>query len=64
MARLEYLFAAYTVIWVLMFLYVRVLARRNQRLEQELEELRARLGTGEPRGGATPRAAEESESAG
>ena len=41
--RLEYLFAAYTAIWVLMFLYIRILARRNQRLDKELEELRALL---------------------
>jgi CcmD family protein len=39
--RLEYLFAAYTAIWILVYLYVRVLARRNQRLGEEIEELRA-----------------------
>jgi len=38
--RLEYLFAAYTGVWILIFLYVRVLSRRNQRLEREIEELR------------------------
>jgi CcmD family protein len=43
MARLEYLFAAYSAIFVLIFLYVRVLARRNQRLEKEIEELKALL---------------------
>ena len=42
-SRLDYLFAAYTAIWVLMYLYIRVLARRNQRLEKEIEELRALL---------------------
>lgn len=41
MARLEYLFAAYTAIWILIYLYVRVLSRRNQRLEKEIDELRA-----------------------
>ena len=39
--RFEYLFAAYTAIWVLIFLYVRTLARRNERLEKEIDELRA-----------------------
>lgn len=43
MARLEYLFAAYTAIWILMYLYIRVLARRNQRLEKELTEIKALL---------------------
>lgn len=43
MVRLEYLFAAYSAIFVLIFLYVRVLARRNQRLEKEIEELKALL---------------------
>ena len=38
--RLEYLFAAYTAIWILIFLYVRVLAKRNQTLEKEIDELR------------------------
>lgn len=38
--RLEYLFAAYTAIWILIFLYVRVLSKRNQSLEREIEELR------------------------
>ena len=42
--RLEYLFAAYTAIWILMFVYIRVLARRNQRLEKEIEELRTLIG--------------------
>lgn len=41
MARLEYLFAAYTAIWILIYVYVRMLSRRNQRLEREIEELRA-----------------------
>lgn len=43
MVRLEYLFAAYSAIFILIFLYVRVLARRNQRLEKEIEELKALL---------------------
>jgi CcmD family protein len=40
MPRLEYLFAAYTAVWILIYLYVRVLARRNERLEKDIEELR------------------------
>ena len=41
MSRLDYLFAAYTGIWILLFLYIRVLARRNRSLENEIEELRS-----------------------
>ena len=43
-ALAEYLFAAYTAIWILMFVYLRVLARRNQRLEKEIEELHILIG--------------------
>jgi len=41
MSRLSFLFAAYTAVWVLLFFYIHVLSRRNQRLEKEIEELRA-----------------------
>lgn len=41
MERLGYLFAAYMAIWTLVFLYIRVLARRNQKLEREIDELKA-----------------------
>jgi CcmD family protein len=42
--RLEYLFAAYTAIFILLFLYIRILARRNQRLEREIDDLKEMLG--------------------
>ena len=40
MKNLDFLFAAYTAVWVLLFLYVLVLSRRNRSLEREIEELR------------------------
>jgi CcmD family protein len=43
MTNLNFLFAAYTAVWVLLFLYVLVLSRRNRTLEKEIEELRALL---------------------
>ena len=43
MENLNFLFAAYTVIWVGLFLYLHVLARRNRSLEKEIEELRTLL---------------------
>lgn len=46
MANLNYLFAAYTAVWVLLFLYVMVLSRRNRALEKEIEELRELLQRG------------------
>ena len=43
MDNLGFLFAAYTVVWVLLFVYVTVLSRRNRALEREIDELRALL---------------------
>ena len=43
MTNLNFLFAAYTAVWVLLFLYIHVLARRNRALEKEIEELRELL---------------------
>ncbi len=43
MSNLGFLFAAYTAVWVLLFLYVLVLARRNRALEKEIEDLRELL---------------------
>ena len=40
MNNLGFLFAAYTVVWVLLFLYILALSRRNRALERELDELR------------------------
>jgi CcmD family protein len=43
MANLNFLFAAYTAIWILLFLYLFSLARRNRSLAKEIEELRELL---------------------
>lgn len=38
--NLEFLFAAYAVVWVGVLVYVTALARRSRNLEREIEELR------------------------
>lgn len=43
MANLNFLFAAYTAVWIMLFLYILVLSRRNRSLEKEIEELRELL---------------------
>ncbi len=43
MENLNFLFAAYAAVWVLLFVYVVVLSRRNRALEREIEELRQLL---------------------
>lgn len=43
MENLNYLFAAYTAVWGLLFLYVMTLSRRNRALEREITELRELL---------------------
>lgn len=43
MTNLGFLFAAYTAVWVLLFLYVVMLSRRNRALGKEIEELRQLL---------------------
>ena len=43
MNNLVFLFAAYTVVWMLLFLYIVALSRRNRALEKEIEELRELL---------------------
>jgi CcmD family protein len=43
MDNLSFLFAAYTAIWVLLFLYVANIARRNRTLQREIDELRTFL---------------------
>jgi len=40
MTNLGFLFAAYTAVWVALFLYILMLSRRNRALEKEIEELR------------------------
>jgi CcmD family protein len=41
--NLKFLFAAYTAVWVLLFLYILMVSRRNRALQKELEELRQLL---------------------
>ena len=43
MNNLGFLCAAYTVVWVLLFLYILALSRRNRALEREIDELRELL---------------------
>ncbi len=40
MDRMSFLFAAYTAVWVLLFVYINILSRRNRRMEEEIGELR------------------------
>ncbi len=42
-ANLNFLFAAYTAIWVLLFLYILMLSRRNRTLQKEIDDLRELL---------------------
>ncbi|HLY37794.1 MAG TPA: CcmD family protein [Candidatus Binatia bacterium] len=43
MTNLSYLFAAYTAVWVALFVYVLRLGRRSRELEEEIRELRRLL---------------------
>jgi CcmD family protein len=43
MSNLNFLFAAYTAIWVLLFFYITTLSRRNRSLEKDIDELRELL---------------------
>ncbi len=43
MERFPYLFAAYTVVWVVLFVYVWSLDRRARRAERDLAEIRKAL---------------------
>lgn len=43
MRNLNFLFAAYTAVWVVFFLYLLMLSRRNRALKNEIDELRALL---------------------
>jgi len=38
--NLGYLFAAYTIVWLAIFVYVRRLAKKSRVLEEQLDELR------------------------
>lgn len=50
-----YLFAAYTIVWIVLYLYVFWLDRRERRTERDLEELK-RLLQGGGRGLKRPEA--------
>jgi len=39
-SNLGYLFAAYTLVWIGIFVYVRRLAKKSRVLEEQLDELR------------------------
>jgi CcmD family protein len=51
-AHFGYLFAAYSIIFVAMFLYVMFIWRRQAALDAELRTLEARVAAPEPRSGA------------
>jgi len=44
MEHFPYLFAAYAVVWTVIFLYVFSLDRRARKAEKELEQLKRSLG--------------------
>jgi CcmD family protein len=44
MDHFPYLFAAYTIVWVVLFLYLFSLDRRTRRAQKDLEALKKRLG--------------------
>jgi len=43
MDKFPYLFAAYSIVWIVIFLYVVSLDRRARRTERNLEELKRSL---------------------
>jgi len=43
MTNLSYLFAAYTAVWLALFVYLVRLGRRSRELEEEIRELRRLL---------------------
>jgi CcmD family protein len=40
MDRFPYLFAAYAIVWIVLFLYILSLDRRSRRVEKELQGLK------------------------
>jgi CcmD family protein len=46
MRFVEYLFAAYAVVWIGLFLYLLRLTGRTRRIEDEVEALRRAVGAG------------------
>lgn len=49
MEHLHFLFAAYTAVWAMIFLYIWVMAKRTRRLEEQLRELLRLLEQHNPR---------------
>ncbi len=49
--NLVYLFAAFAITWIVLFLYTFFLARRQREVEQEIHTLRERLEEGSDVGG-------------
>ena len=43
MEHFPYLFAAYTIVWLVIFFYVLSLDRRARRCERDVEDLKRRL---------------------
>jgi CcmD family protein len=48
MEHFPYLFAAYSLVWVVLFLYVLSLDRRSRRAEKELQSLKRLLESRRP----------------
>lgn len=56
MKNLNFLFAAYTTVWVMLFFYILTMAKRNRALGEEIEELRDLLRSRQPPARAFDRA--------
>ncbi len=52
MQNLPYLFAAYTIVWLVLFAYLFVVASQVRSVRREVAELRARIGQPPARPGA------------
>lgn len=46
MDHFPFLFTAYAIVWIVIFLYVLSIDRRGRQTERELDELKKRLGSG------------------
>ena len=46
---MSYLFAAFSAVWIVLFLYLWSLSRRHRELAREIEALREMVGRGDPR---------------
>jgi CcmD family protein len=45
---MPYLFAAFSAVWIVLFLYLLLLSRRHRELAREVEALREMIGRGNP----------------